>query len=377
MPQEHPTTAPQDGTAMKALRKKLFLALAATVALGAAAGYGYWRLVGSRYVGTDDAYVAADIAQVTAQTAGVVKTVPVEDTQVVKASDVLALLDDSDARIAVEAAAAELEQAKRRVRGYQATDSSLAAQTLARQSEVRRAVAQLAAAQSDAQRATAEWQRRQALAATGAVSVEELAKSQSAMVTAQTNLTAARAVAKQADATYSAAVGTRQANATLIDHASADDNPEVLLARAHWQKAQLDLARTVIRAPVDGVVARRQVQPGQYVQAGNLLLNVVPSRQVHVDANFMEGQLARVHVGQSVLLTSDRYGSAVRYHGYVEGFSGGTGAVFAVIPAQNATGNWIKVVQRLPVRIRLEVGELAAHPLQVGLSMTAAIDSRS
>ena len=171
-------------------------------------------------------------------------------------------------------------------------------------------------------------------------------------------------------------MGARQANAVLIENADTETNPEVVLARAKRDQARLDLERTVIRSPVDGVVARRQVELGQRVQPSTPLLSVVPVQQIHVNANFKEVQLENVRVGQPVTLRADIYGSSVTYHGTVEGFSGGSGAAFSAIPAQNATGNWIKVVQRVPVRIALDAQELASHPLRVGLSMEATVDIR-
>lgn len=159
----------------------------------------------------------------------------------------------------------------------------------------------------------------------------------------------------------------------MIDNTTTDTNPEVLAARAALDQARVDLERTVVRAPVDGVVSRRQVQVGQRVQQGAMLMLVVPVKDAYVDANFKEVELAKVRPGQSVTLTSDLYGEDVVYHGRVIGFSGGTGAAFALVPAQNATGNWIKVVQRLPVRIKLDPKELAKHPLRVGLSMNVDV----
>ena len=194
-----------------------------------------------------------------------------------------------------------------------------------------------------------------------------------AFTTAEANLKAAQAARAQATATRATAIGNRDANHALIADSSPDNNPEVLAARAALDQARVDLARTVIRAPFDGVISRRQVQVGQRVQPGTPMMAVVPIDAAYVDANFKEVQLTGVRPGQNVTLTSDLYGEDVIYHGRVSGFSGGTGAAFAVVPAQNATGNWIKVVQRLPVRIQLDRAELTRHPLRVGLSMTADI----
>jgi membrane fusion protein, multidrug efflux system len=183
----------------------------------------------------------------------------------------------------------------------------------------------------------------------------------------------AKAAESQALANRTAAVGALDANQVLTTGAGVADNPEVVAARARYEKARLQLERTVIRAPVTGVVTGRQVQVGQRIQPGANLMTVVPVQDAFVDANFKEGQLAKVKPGQKVELVSDLYGDKVKFHGTVVGMSGGTGSAFALIPAQNATGNWIKVVQRVPVRIRLDAQELKAHPLRVGLSMEARI----
>jgi len=358
-------------------RKRLLVALGLTV-LGSALGYGgYAGLVAARYVSTDNAYTAAETAQVTPAISGIVREVHVADTQPVRQGEVVVRLDDTDARLALEQAEAELGRAVRRVRGYVANDRSLAAQIAARASEEQRAAAQRAAAQADLDRAQVDLARREALADSGSVSGDELTRARNAFATAQANLAATLAAEEQARANRSAALGSREANAVLIAGADEDGNPEVALARARRDQARINLERTVIRAPVDGVVARRSVQVGQQVQAGVALLSVVPLSEVHVDANFKEGQLDNVRIGQAAEVTSDLYGKSVIYHGVVTGLSGGTGSTFATIPAQNATGNWIKVVQRVPVRIRLDAAELAERPLQVGLSMTATIDTRT
>jgi membrane fusion protein, multidrug efflux system len=360
----------------KSRRKRMFLALAGTVAVGAV-GYGLYSYIhASRFVSTDDAYTSAETAQVTPAVAGIVRAVHVSDTQHVKRDDVLIELDDTDARLSLEQADAELGRALRRVRGYVANDGSLAAQIAARSSEEKRAAAQLAAAGADYERAKIDLARREALIKSGSVSGDELTKARNAFETAQANLAAAKAASEQARANHFAAVGSREANAVLIADSTEENNPEVVLARARRDQARVNLERTIIRAPVSGIVARRTVQLGQQVQAGAALLSVVPMADMHVDANFKEGQLHKVRVGQPVTVTSDLYGRSVTYHGQVEGLAGGTGSAFATIPAQNATGNWIKVVQRVPVRIKVDAGELASRPLQLGLSMTATIDTR-
>ncbi|HEX7886533.1 MAG TPA: HlyD family efflux transporter periplasmic adaptor subunit, partial [Phenylobacterium sp.] len=234
----------------------------------------------------------------------------------------------------------------------------------------------LAAARSDLDRARVDLERRKALALSGAVSGDELTRAQNAFATAQAAVTASKAAQAQAQANRLAAAGSLAANTALTDGTTVDTNPEVAAARARLDQARIDLARTVIRAPIDGVVARRNVQVGQKVAAGAALMQVVPVQEAYVDANFKEGQLRTVRMGQPVELEADLYGGSVKYHGKVVGLSGGTGSSFALIPAQNATGNWIKVVQRLPVRVAIDPAQLRQHPLRLGLSMKATIDTR-
>ena len=354
-------------------RKRLFAGLAATVALLGGGYYGYDALVGSHYASTDNAYVGADVAQVTPLVGGPVSEVLVQDAQQVRRGDVLVRLDDTDAKLAVASAEARLALAQRQVRGLFATGSGLQAQVAARAADQMQAQAQIAVAQANLEKARTDYQRRQSLVSSGSVSGEEVTTARNALATAQASLAAAQASRAQAAAGRQAAVGTMNANGALIAGTSVDGNPEVLAAQAALDQARVDLERTVIRAPVDGIVTRRQVQVGQRVQPGAPLMTIVPIQSAYVDANFKEVQLAEVRPGQSVTLTSDLYGEKVVFHGRVVGFSGGTGAAFSVVPAQNATGNWIKVVQRVPVRIALDPKELADHPLRVGLSMNAEI----
>jgi membrane fusion protein, multidrug efflux system len=308
-------TSPTTGAGKR--RAILFSLLALIVAAAGGGYWAYWHLVGSRYVSTDNAYTSAEVALVTAEIDGPVAEVRVVDTQKVKKGDILVVLDATDTRLALMQA----------------------------QAERTRAQAQLVAATADLERAAIDLKRRQALVDSGSVSADELTRVKNGSTTARSAQEAARAA--------------------------------VALAEARCDKAKVDMERTVIRSPVDGVIARRQVQLGQRIQPSAPLLSVVPVREMYVNANFKEVQLDAVRPGQTVELVSDLYGGKVVFHGVVEGFSGGTGAAFALIPAQNATGNWIKVVQRLPVRIRLDAGELEAHPLRVGLSMAATVDLRS
>lgn len=358
-------------------RKKLLMALAAVVAVAAAGVAGYWFFYGSYFVSTDNAYAAVEIAQVTPSVGGTISEMLVTDTQAVKKGDVLVKIDQTDAKLALAQAEADLGRAIRRVKGFVARDGSLKAQIEARDADVTRATAQLKSAEADFERADIDLKRREALSASGSVSGDEITHARNAFSTAKANLAAARAAIAQAKANLGTAVSAREANAVLITGTTIETNPEVALARARRDQAAVDLARTVIRSPVDGIVAKRQVEVGQRVQAGMPLLTVVPVHEMHVDANFKEVQLRKVRVGQPAQIHADIYGSSVTYHGVVEGFSGGSGSAFSAIPAQNATGNWIKVVQRLPVRIKLDPAELSRHPIKVGLSMDVVIDTRN
>src|SRR5450631_15964 len=311
-------STPKNSDAKSGRKRAILFSLLALTLTAAGAGYWvYWKQVGSRYVSTDNAYTAAEVALVTAEIDGPVAAVSVIDSQQVKRGDVLVIIDDTDTRLALRQAQADLARAQ----------------------------AQVASARSDVKRSGIDLQRREALVASGSVSGDELTKVINGASNAKASLTAAHAA--------------------------------VELAQVHVDKAKVDLGRTTIRSPIDGVIARRQVQLGERVQPTMPLLSVVPVGEMYVDANFKEVQLKMVQPGQKVELVSDLYGHKVAFHGVVEGFNGGTGAAFALIPAQNATGNWIKVVQRLPVRIRLNPDELVAHPLRVGLSMDAKVDLRS
>ena len=346
--------------AAKARRRRLLIWLAIAVVIGAVFYGAYVLIFGGKTVSTDNAYVGADVGQVTPLIAGPVAKVLVRETEQVKAGQPLVVLDDSDARIAVEQAQAALGQAVRKVQGYGASDSALAGQVAARDADIARA-------RADLDRAKTDLDRRQALSASGAVSGDELTNARNKYAEAQAALA-------QASASRAAAAGQREANRVLIAGVSTEQNPEVAAAQARLDAARLMLERTVLKAPMDGIVSKKQVEVGQQVAMGAPLMAIVPSTEAYVDANFKEVQLNRVRPGQPVTLTSDLYGSKVKFHGRVRGLSGGTGSAFSLIPAQNASGNWIKVVQRLPVRIDLDPKELAQHPLRVGLSMKASVD---
>ena len=373
---ENNTLSAADAT-LKKRRNARMAALGGVVVLAAVGATAYWKLHAAHFVSTDNAYAAAEVAQITPSVGGIITEVKVKDTQAVKKGDVLVVIDPTDARLAVVQATAELDRATRRVQSTMANDTNLAAQISAREADAQRATAQLAAAQADAERARVDLQRRQALVASGSVSGDELTRAQNGFAAATAQLAAARAAAAQVTANQRSALAAREANAALIRNSTVDTHPEVTAARARLEQAQVDLARTVLRAPLDGVVAKRMVQLGQRVQPGLPLMAVVPVNDIYVDANFKEVQLEKVRVGQSVTVHADIYGQNVTYKGVVEGFSGGSGAAFSAIPAQNATGNWIKVVQRLPVRVKLDPAELQANPLKVGLSMRAEIDTRT
>ena len=365
---------PPSPTAANARRSRLFLILGAAVLIAAVVFGLYWLLVSSKHETTDNAYVGADSATLTPLVSGQVSKVNVIDTQEVKQGQVLVQIDDTDARIALAQAQAQLGQAERKVQGYFANEQALQGQIASREADVTRADAQIASANSDLDRASTELQRREKLSASGAVSGDELTQAQNNFHTAKAALDQAKAARVQALANRIVANGSRDINSALISGVSLDQNPEVAAARAHRDAAQLDLDRTTIRAPIDGVVAKKQVEIGQRVQVGADLLTIVPVAQSYVDANFKEVQLRKMHVGQPVVLTSDYYGGGVKFHGKIIGLGGGTGAAFSLIPAQNATGNWIKVVQRLPVRIALDPQDMKDHPLRVGLSMNANVD---
>jgi membrane fusion protein, multidrug efflux system len=359
------------------LRQRLFTGLAGVIVLGAVAYGGWWLMVGSHHVETDDAYVGADVAQITPQTAGAVRRVLVGDTQVVHAGDVLVELDPADAAYPLAQAKADYARVIRRVKGEIATTEAAQSTVSARDADLARARAQLVAATSDLARARLDADRREKLAASGAVSGEELTNARTLLRNAEANLAAVKAAEALAEANLKVARAQSEAQAALTADAGVEDNPEVKYARANLEAAQMNYDRTVLRAPVDGVVAKRNVQVGQRVAIGAPLMSIVPINQAYVDANFKEVQLKQVRIGQSVEVKADLYGGGVSFHGTVVGVGGGTGAAFAMIPAQNATGNWIKVVQRLPVRVRLDPKQLAEHPLRVGLSVKADIDTAS
>ena len=369
-------TAPTDETQAdrSSARKTWLTRLALAVIVAGLLWTAWYVLVGRNHVSTDNAYVNAEMAQVTPLISAQAIEVLVSDTQAVKRGDILVKLDPTNARIAIAQAQADLAEAQRRFRQTSATSGALSAQVDARGADIIQARAQLASAQADVEKARVDLQRREALVGDGAVSGDEVTSARTAFAAARAALDVARASVTTAQATRSAASGQLAANDALVRGSRVDTDPAVMAAQAKLDAAKLDLERTVIRAPIDGVVTKRQVQVGQRVAQGSPIMTIVPLAQVYVDANFKERQLGKVKVGMPAKVTADIYGGDVVYHGKVVGFSGGTGASLSLIPAQNATGNWIKVVQRLPVRIALDPKELAAHPLRVGLSTEVEID---
>ncbi|HWI81035.1 efflux RND transporter periplasmic adaptor subunit [Ramlibacter sp.] len=341
-------------------RRKALTALAAVVVLAGLGWGAYEWLVASHYESTDNAYVQGNVVQITPQTGGTVMAIYADDTDFVKAGQPLVQLDPADAKVALEQAEANLGQTVRQVRTLYANNASLASQVRLREADIGKAQAEVARAGDD-------LARRQSLVGNGAVSKEELNHAMTQLANAKSALAAAQA----------GVAGAREqlaSNQAMTEGTSVQQHPSVLAAAAKVREAWLASQRAALPAPIDGYVAKRTVQVGQRVAAGAPLMSIIPLRQVWVDANFKEGQLRKIRLGQPVKLTADLYGKRVEYHGTVAGLGAGTGSAFALLPAQNATGNWIKVVQRVPVRVALDPNEIAGHPLRVGLSMDAEVD---
>jgi len=373
---QHPQKkdAPARDPAKAAQRKRLLLIATAGLA---AIGLLWWlwsAFFAADTESTENAYTNVELAQVTPLVGGAVTQVNVTNTQAVRAGQVLLRIDATDLQLAVEQAEAALGRARRQVEQVLANDANLGGQVDVRAADVDSARADLVRAEADVAKAELDERRRAALAGPGAISAQEFSDAQTITLQKRAGVSQARARLAAAQAGQRAAIGARHANEVLFAHVDVETHPDVVAAKARLEQARIDLARTVVRSPIDGVIDQRKVAVGQRVQPGVPLMVVVPIQAMYVDANFKEGQLRDVRPGQPVRLTSDLYGSKVIYHGRVQGFAGGSGSAFAAIPAQNATGNWIKVVQRLPVRIRLDPAELRQHPLRVGLSMHASID---
>ena len=327
-------------------RKRQLILLTLVLLVIGIACFLYWFLHARFFEETDDAYVGGNVVQISAQVGGTVVAVKADDTQVVKAGQPLVALDAADTKLALEQAQAALAQAVRQTRQLFLNNDTLAAN--------------VAAADSNLARAREDLQRRQAGLSSGAVSQEDVSHARDAVKSAVAALDQARAAAA--------------ANRALTDHTSVTEHPNVLQAATAVRNAYLNYARVNIVAPVAGFVSKRSVQVGQRIAAGSPLMAIVPLEQIWIDANFKESQLQHIRLGQPVEVIADVYGSSVKYKGTVIGFSAGTGGAFSLLPAQNATGNWIKVVQRVPVRIALDPEQVRAHPLRIGLSTTATVD---
>ncbi|AOK62719.1 MULTISPECIES: efflux RND transporter periplasmic adaptor subunit [Burkholderia] len=332
--------------ARRATRRKRFLVFFAAVLLAAIAWLAVWWLRDRYYEETDDAYVAGSIVQISAQVPGTVIDVLAGDTHPVRAGQVLVRLDDTEASVAFAQAKAQLAQAVRQVANAKISNTMYVEAVNARRADLALAQRALAA---------------RAGASVEIVAPEELARARAAVAGAQANLAAAQA---QLDAAR--ALGSRL---------PVDASPAVVQAAAQFKLAYRNLKRTTIVAPVDGTVGQRAVQVGQQVGPGVPLMSIVQLKRLWVEANFKEGQIRHMRVGQPVEIVSDIYGARVVYRGRVQGFSAGTGSAFSMLPSQNAAGNWIKVVQRVPVVISIDAADLAAHPLRVGLSMRATVDT--
>ena len=352
-------TSPTPATAPGGARQKALTLAGLAVAL--ALGYGGYEWFSSRHQeSTDNAYVQGNVVQITPQIGGTVTAILADDTDFVKAGQPLVRLDAADAKMALSLAEANLAQAVRQVRMLYASNSTLEAQIAVRDGDVVRA-------QNDISRLSDDLARRQSISGVGAVSAEEIAHLQSQLRQAQSALGTAKA-------SVLAAREQLQSAQTMTDNTQVPSHPSVQAAAAKVREAYLALHRATLPAPVDGYVAKRSVQLGQRVAAGSPLMSVVALNALWVDANFKEAQLRNIRIGQPVTLTADVYGKKVDYKGTVVGLGAGTGAAFSLLPAQNATGNWIKVVQRVPVRIALDPAQVSAHPLRVGLSMEATVD---
>jgi membrane fusion protein (multidrug efflux system) len=330
--------------------RKLALVGLSVTFLGAALVYGgYWAMVGRFHQSTDDAYVAGNQVPITAEAQGTVRAILADETTQVQEGQVLVRLDDSDAQVALQEAEAKLASTVRRVEQMYATARQLDAKVESQQ-------ATLTLARSD-------YERHKNLNQRGYYSASALEHSATSVQIDEHDLTQAEQ-ARQA-------VRAQVVNTDIMDH------PDVKLAASEVRAAYLNLERMTIVSPVRGYIAKRNVQIGARVDGSAPLMLVVPMDQIWVDANFKESQLGRIRPGEPVTLRSDLYGGSVAFHGTVAGVDAGTGSAFALLPAQNATGNWIKVVQRVPVRVLIAPADFAAHPLRIGLSMDVDVDTHA
>lgn len=340
------STQPAASPPKSSKRKRALLILAVVVIVGGIAWLAHYLLIGRWHEGTEDAYVQGNVVSITPQTSGTVISISADDGMRVEAGQVLVSLDPTDAQVAYDQAVANLANTVRQVRGLYSTVNAGEAELRARQAAVSKLRSDIA--------------RRSGLVATGAVSGEEVQH-------ARDDLAAA-------EAALAGAGGNLSRNRALVDATSVQDQPQVAAAAAQMRSAYLAMQRAAIVAPVSGYVAKRSVQLGQRVQPGVPLLAIIPLEQVWIDANFKETQLGKMRIGQPVELHSDLYGDNVTFNGRLASLGLGTGSAFSLLPAQNASGNWIKIVQRVPVRIALDRKQLEQHPLRLGLSMTVDVD---
>jgi len=339
--------SPQQPANKKKTRKKVLLLLALLFVLAGIAWGVYWFLVLRHFQETDDAYVAGNQVQVMAQVSGSVNKVWFDNTDFVKKGDVLVSLDKTDAEQAFEKAQTALATSVRQTHQLMING---------RQYQASITLQQTALAQAEA-----DLKRREPLGASNLIGREELQHARDAVATAKAQL--------------DVAIQQYNANQAMILNTSLENQPAVQQSAAELRDAWLALQRTDIRSPMDGYVSRRSVQVGSQIDTGTALMAVVPATNLWIDANFKETQLAGVRIGQSATVVADIYGDDVVYHGKVVGLDMGTGSAFSLLPAQNATGNWIKVVQRLPVRIELNQEDIAKHPLRIGLSTLVKVDT--
>jgi len=356
-------------------RRKILLLIVGTVLLLSLVVFLWWLFIGQWRTSTDNAYVGGNIVAVMPQTGGTVIAIYGDTTQAVSEGQLLVQLDDSDARLQLDAAEAALAAAVREVRGLYATSHGNLPLLAQRRADLARAQAELASSEATLAQAESEYNRRVELARQNFVSPENVQSALTARDAARAQHEAAANAVKAASAAIAQTVDQAVVSTARVDHTSLENHPNVRAAAVRVREAALALARTQVLAPVGGQVARRSVQIGERVSSGASLMAIVPLEKVWLDANFKETQLRYVRIGQPVKLTSDFYGDSFVFHGKVMGLVAGTGSAFSLLPAQNATGNWVKIVQRVPVRIALDPAELQSHPLRIGLSMDATIDT--
>lgn len=337
--------------------------------------FAWWHFIGRWRTSTDDAYVGGNIVSVMPLTSGTVISIYADTTQAVIEGQLLVQLDDSDARLQLDAAEAALATAVREVRGLYALRRSNLPLIAQRRADLARAQAELTSSDAALAQAEAEFKRRETLVKQNFISAENLQIAQTTRDAARAQHDAALSAVQASSAAIAQTLDQAIVSSARVDHTLLENHPGVLTAAVRVREAALDLGRTRVLAPISGQVAKRSIQIGERVKAGDALMALVPLDKVWLDANFKETELPDVRIGQAVELTSDFYGNSVIFHGRVLGLVPGTGSAFALLPAQNATGNWVKIVQRVPVRIAFDNKELQEHPLRIGLSMNATIDT--